>query len=352
MRNLSFRQWLILAVVLCLLPVASVYAEGNKTYKFELHGTDPVIAHHTWPAWDGTYTDPGAVVVHDGKFYMFRNGFKAWPASVQIGYAVSDDGLTWTEPSADPVLMSADVPFAGVAALASSAVVLEDGTWVLYFYTWTTKASTTSPGVIGRATAAHPEGPWKVDAAPVLVPGNKGTWDSRQVSAPRVVQTATGFVMYYAGTSGDLRTTSRIGLATSTDGITWVKYNDPATTDALYAESDPIMTPDTDHLPALKMVHQPAVVQTPDGWVMIYRYVDTTIVGNQMVLSVATSVDGIHWTYDSRDRLWTSLQMPTKKSFWYTALAYNTGTYYLYIEGENGSYTDIYVATFAGQIKP
>ena len=352
MRNLSLRYFAILLLMLCLLPAITAQAEGDSTLKFQLHSDEPVITHHTWPAWDGRYTDPGAVVVHDGKFYMFRNGFKAWPASVQIGLAVSDDGLTWTEPSKDPVLKTADVPFAGLAALASSAVVLDDGTWVLYFYTWQTKAPTTSPGVIGRATASQPEGPWQVDATPVLSPGSAGSWDSQQVLSPRVVPTADGFVMYYAGTSGDLTTTSRIGMATSPDGITWTKYNDPATTDAAFVESDPVMTPDVDHLPGLQTVSQPAVVQTPDGWVMIYRFNDPTLRRPPMALGIATSTDGIHWTYDSSQKLWSAQQMPKQLGFWYTALAYNAGTFYLYIEGETDTYTDIYVATFAGQIKP
>ena len=33
-------------------------------------------------------------------------GFNGWPASVQIGYATSDDGLKWTEVSPDPVMMT------------------------------------------------------------------------------------------------------------------------------------------------------------------------------------------------------------------------------------------------------
>ena len=120
---------------------------------------------------------------------MFRNGFQGWPAPVQIGYLTSDDGINWTEASEDPVMMSTDVPYAKVAALASDALVLDDGTWVLYFYTWDPSPARMSPGAIGRATASDPLGPWTPDPEPVLNPGSEGSWDELEVDAPRIVKT-------------------------------------------------------------------------------------------------------------------------------------------------------------------
>jgi hypothetical protein len=35
----------------------------------------------------------------------------------------------------------------------------------------------------------------------------------------------------------------KIGYATSTDGIMWTKYDNPATTNPPYAESDPVLVP-------------------------------------------------------------------------------------------------------------
>lgn len=28
---------------------------------------------------------------------FFRNGFRGWPATVQVGYVTSPDGYTWTK---------------------------------------------------------------------------------------------------------------------------------------------------------------------------------------------------------------------------------------------------------------
>ena len=131
-----------------LLLTLTAYAQDTAPTLFTLYSDQPVMPHGDKTTdWDYTYTDPGAVIYHDGKFHMFRNGFNGWPASVQIGYATSEDGLKWTEVSPDPVMMTKDVPYAKVAALASDVVVQDDGTWVMYFYTWNTMSEHRAPMV-------------------------------------------------------------------------------------------------------------------------------------------------------------------------------------------------------------
>lgn len=335
------RFFLLLFVIVCALPTSA--QDGDPL--FTLHSDDPVVSHGENDDWDNRYTDPGAVMYHDGLFHMFRNGFQAWPASVQVGYLTSPDGLTWTEVTEDPVLTTDEVPYAGLAALASSALVEEDGTWVLYFYTWEPGASTqTTAGRIGRATAATPEGPWTPDPDPVLSPGSAGEWDDLQIDAPRVLRTEDGYVMYYSATDSEGYWNHAIGMATSPDGVTWTKYDDPTTTDAPFAESDPILVAGDGE----RIVHQPLVTNTPEGgWMMIYRSV---IAPGNMALGLATSADGVHWERVPGDFFWTRSTIPRSMGFWYTALAHHDDTYYLYIEGGRGSNTDIYAATHEGAL--
>src|SRR5262249_26086522 len=153
-------------IVFLLLMASGVSAQDQPL--FTLASDKPAVPHGKYGAWDGQYTDPGAVFYANGKFNMFRNGFNGWPTSVQIGYATSDDGITWTEVGSDPVLMTKGVPYAKVAALASDGMVMDDGTWVLYFYTWNSYSQITATGAIGRATAPVPTGPWTPDPAPIL----------------------------------------------------------------------------------------------------------------------------------------------------------------------------------------
>jgi hypothetical protein len=325
--------------VLFVFLVTTLQAQHSEPL-FTLYSDEPVVAHSTnFRDWDGRYTDPGAVFHHDGQFHMFRNGFQGWPASVQIGYLTSPDGLNWTEETEEPILLTDEVAFAEVAALASSALVEADGTWVIYFYTW--NKGIPAKGEIGRATASQPTGPWSVHPKPVLTLGTEGSWDSAHLGSPTVLLTDKGYVMYYSGQDED---STAIGMATSEDGINWKKYDDPATTEAPFAESDPVLVSDCGGYD----FHQPRVEQAKDGYIMIFRQqpqFSNTAQRGQMGLGIATSEDGIAWQVMTPEPFWERNTIPSSNGFWFTATAYHDDTLYLYIEGGRGSNTDIYVAT-------
>jgi sucrose-6-phosphate hydrolase SacC (GH32 family) len=327
----------VILVVLCVLAGATALGARAQGEPFTLRSDSPVVSHGKSSSdWDSRYTDPGAVFYHDGKFHMFRNGFKDWPDTVQIGYLTSEDGITWTEATEDPVLRTANVSFAEIAALATSALVQDDGTWVLYFYTWNRGA--TSESVIGRATAKAPLGPWTVDEKPVLTGGSKGSWDHDGIASASVTRTDMGYMMFYGG--AEQATGNAIGMATSSDGIVWTKHNDPATTDALYAESDPVFEAPNETVE----FHQPRVEKTEAGYVMIFRQFPTANPGN-MGLGIATSKDGMAWQVVTETPFWKRNTIPGSSGFWWTATAYHDKTLYLYIEGGRGRVTDIFVAT-------
>jgi predicted GH43/DUF377 family glycosyl hydrolase len=292
-----------------------------------------------------SYTDPGAVVYHDGQFHIFRNAFRGWPAPVQIAYMTSPDAVTWTEMSDAPVLTTDDVPFAQQAALASSVIVEDDGTWALYFYTWNNSTFERGGGEVGRATASDPLGPWTVDPEPVLSPGSEGSWDEYMVNGPTVLCDGDdGYVMYYAGYG-------KIGMATSPDGIAWTKYDDPATSDVPFAESDPILvvTEDWEGM----FIQHPRVQQTPDGYVMIYRAHGGG--PTQMKLGLASSEDGTHWMKYTGNPIFTPADVPNQVAIWFTATAYQDGIYYLFAElapTRGSSSTEIFALAHEGSLPP
>lgn len=308
--------WLVLLLV--ALPVA---AQDAGEPVFTLFSEEPIIAHGS-ADWDNRYTDPGAVLYHDEQFHMFRNAFPSWPGEVSIAYHTSPDGLNWTPVGDEPVIVGADLAYGDLTALASSAVVEDDGTWVLYYYTWE-NYQTTAKSAIGRATAPAPTGPWTPDETPVLLPGAAGAWDSLKVTMPRVLKTDNGYVMFYTGNSEVF--TGGIGMATSLDGITWTKQDEPVL--ATVEEN--------------VIIHQPNVVATGDGYTMIYRRVKRGMA--ELGLYSATSPDGITW--ETGVEVWAKTSIPNSTGFWMTALVEADDRLYLYIEGGRGRFTDIYVAT-------
>jgi predicted GH43/DUF377 family glycosyl hydrolase len=314
-----------LFVMALLVVTASSLAQGPDG-EVQIDADNAAVWHGE--DWDNKFTDPGAVLYHDGQFHMFRNGFLAWPAEVQIAYTVSDDGITWEKVGEDPVLRTEDVEYSEVAALASSALVEADGTWVLYFYTWPRVNDSDSVGGIGRATAPAPEGPWTPDEALVLTPGDGGAWDSGQLMSPSVVKHEDMYYMYYAHRGPNQP--DEIGMATSEDGITWTKYDDPVLTPAEDEEAW-----DSEH------VLQPSVAITDDGWVMMYK----SFSGAQQnqAIGFAISEDGIEWERATEEPVFSNSDI-LQRRMWFTRMVHHDGVYYLYLELQRNyqSQTDIY----------
>jgi hypothetical protein len=315
---------------------------------FTVDADAPVLAHNTNDQWPKRYIDPGAMVYHDGQFHMFFNGIDGWPAHVGVGYATSPDGVNWTRVGSTPVFTPTAVPYIGYTIFASSVLVQDDGTWVLYYLIL--DQTNFNSGSIGRATAPAPTGPWTADPAPVLDKGGPGSWDSYQVTNPSVVRTTDGYVMYYAG--GDTADGPRlVGMATSPDGIHWTKYDDPGTTDAPHAESDPVYAPQPTPRWHIDRIFDPNVLQTPQGWTMIY-------LGDQgsytnVGVGVATSTDGLHWERVREQPGFTVQQIRGWAQSFLLDAVYVNDTYYVYqdISGPHQG-TDVYLSTHSGPFSP
>src|SRR5688500_19465804 len=100
---------------------------------------------------------------------MFANSFSAWPGRVSVAHLTSEDGRAWTVVGSAPVLSSDDVALANPGFDMSTGFVADDGTWVLIFQT----VSSSTPWVLGRATAPTPDGPWTGDEEPIHTQGDR-----------------------------------------------------------------------------------------------------------------------------------------------------------------------------------
>jgi hypothetical protein len=313
---------------------------------FDVYQDRPIVPHGPAGSWDAQFTDPGAAVYHDGLYHMFHNGFVGWPAPVGVAYSTSADGFQWTRVQEEPVFVGDDLAYVGLTALASSALVEDDGAWVLYFYTWDENRWPAATK-IGRATAPAPQGPWTADAEPVLLQGSAGEWDDYAVRAPSVVRTAEGYIMFY---SGYTRQQGRIGLATSADGIHWTKYDDPATAEAPYAASDPVFLPGETGAWDRGHVFQPRVAATAEGFVMLYSAAPS-VNGSGGRLGYAISPDGLKWAR-SEGPILEAGDVSGGRAIWFTEFLHQDDTYFLFFELGTGGETEVYLATHEGALLP
>lgn len=65
---------------------------------------NPVLAPGEEGAWDAVSIRFPHVLRHDGAYHMFYASFQSREQPTAIGYARSDDGLTWTKFLGNPVL--------------------------------------------------------------------------------------------------------------------------------------------------------------------------------------------------------------------------------------------------------
>ncbi len=306
-------------------------------------------------SWESAFIDPGAVIFHEGQFHMFYNGISGWPAHVMVGYATSPDGENWTRMTDEPIFTGEGIEYTGVSLFVTSVVVADDGTWMLYFYTIDT-GNFSGPGKIGRATADSPFGPFVADPAPVLLPGPEGSWDEHAVLHPSVVKTEDGYAMYYDGNRGDsaVERDRQIGLAFSEDGATWTKYDIPTTTATIVAESDPIFKPGRSGTWDNDRVMDANVMQTPDGWVMIYEssHFLTDRQRWDYGLGVALSDDGITWTRPEDNQFLSTFRDTGWMNIYLVTAVYHENHTYLYfdVQSTSTSPTAIYFSSFTGSL--
>ena len=306
----------------------------------------PVVARGSQGAWAKAFIDPGAVVAHDGRLHMFYTAIPKWPHPLAVGYTVSDDGRTWRQGAGAPVLSGADLGSAEQSVMSTSAVVGDDGQWMLFF----TIVDPTKNflGAIGRATAPSPEGPWTVDAEPVLTQGRKGAWDGRFVGNASVVKTDDGYRMYYVGV-GDfangafIEEHQNVGMATSPDGVTWTKHDDPLTLEYAYANSDPVFLFNDDS-EAWDSWHiaDTNVQKTARGWVMVYR---GTHFDKPAALGVATSADGIAWRRSDANPFLTHQDLG--KTIYFSSFVRFAGQDLVFVEAGSTSGSDVFLVNRA-----
>jgi hypothetical protein len=346
--RVSLAMLCVVALIVFAVPAASGQG-GAAPVKVELtpYEGNPVIPKGESGEWDSGFTTSAMAIYHDGLFHMFYVGGKL-PYTVAvpraIGYATSEDGLTWTKYEGNPLEGLGAIP-----KLAKNGYVWvvpfvdNDGTWVLYLVPWRSRWREFEGGVL-RATAPEPTGPWTVDPEPVLEGGGSDEWDVLGVAPVSVTYTDDEYVLYYLSAQF-------IGRATSPDGIHWTKYDDPATTEARFANSDPVFKPS--ETPGWEfMLASAAIHLGGHGWEMFYTGWSSQTHTEHIYggIGYAASEDGITWTRYSENPLFEGL-FEGNFEFYPDSFVVVDDTYYLYQSiFSPTSLTDAYIGVSTGTV--
>lgn len=203
----------------------------------------------------------------------------AWTgASVAGGVLIVTDGV-------------AELPLDDARSLEGTVTVrLREGTRValtLGDATWEATYDRDGGVFLGADGIPHPTGhyAWEPDADPVIEPGPE-FWDEGDALHSEVFHdeaTATWFLFWTGAHPRDYYGYRQIGLATSTDGVTWTRY-----------AGNPVLSIDYDRTSVDGIhVHMPTVVKDGSDWHMYYACYQNDV-GNR--ICHATSSDGYAWT--------------------------------------------------------
>ncbi len=197
-----------------------------------VHWGEPRIALAPNPdsGWEDDVNRP-AVLKRDAGYHMWYTGqWKPGAADGRssIGYATSEDGVTWRRRSDAPVL-SAVLPWEKAAVMCPHVMWNAEAR---VFRMWYSGGEQYEPDAIGYATS--PDGlHWtKWPHNPIFAADPAHEWEQHKVTACQVIRRGEWYVMFYIGFQDEH--TARIGLARSRDGIAdWQRH--PA---------NPIVSPD------------------------------------------------------------------------------------------------------------
>jgi predicted GH43/DUF377 family glycosyl hydrolase len=171
----------------------------SVTWKWRARA-DPVITRGVQGEWDAVDVLNPSVIRQGDEYYNFFSGYdgKGW----HTGLAVSLDGVTWRKQGK-------------ILSAAGNGSAIASGDGILYYY------QAGDPVEIGLARM-NTSKQWVRNPAPVLPVGPYGSWDERGVADPYVIRAGGGrYYMFYLGMDRAQR--QRLGVATSSDGVTWYK---------------------------------------------------------------------------------------------------------------------------------
>lgn len=232
---------------------------------------EPQLSRGVDGSWDDSDVLNPSVVRVGGEFYNFYSGFdgNTW----RTGLATSTDGVTWQKHPANPVLEPDSASWEGDYIAANGTVA--QGTYgFLHWY----QAGPRNGTQIGLARSADGI-TWEKLPEPVMERGPAGSWDESALGDPYVFGCGDIYYLYYLGQNSF--GVQRIGVARSSDGVTWQK-----------SHLNPLLEPGGIGEFDERGLGEPAVFRTPDAYWMIYVGRDAE---EHRALGWARSSDGVDW---------------------------------------------------------
>jgi predicted GH43/DUF377 family glycosyl hydrolase len=192
--------------------VASVwYAESQDGLNWNTIGSMPVLSNGSAGSWDAYAVTVTAVIKTGNTYRMYYNGHQDYGDDISTGIALSIDGIHWDKNAAPIIGITT-----GYYHFNFMDVVKKDSIYYGYC-SYRTSSSSNDGEIIGVATSTDG---FTWGRQPIL--HATLAWESGSIGFPTVIYDNGIFKMIYANGIGTC-----FGMATSTDGIHFMKFSSP-----------------------------------------------------------------------------------------------------------------------------
>ncbi len=194
------------------------YANSNDGITWT-KSANPVLVAGADGATDDTWLTVPSVVLNNGTYYMTYCGNDGAVARIHLATATNPAG-PWTKRG---VILSPDQAYEDNFLYNSS--LMYDGQWKMWYTAGKIASAGGEPEFIAYATASTPTGPWtKYGGNPIVRSMGDGGWLNIGVGGPNVIKKNNTYYMTILGWQNDYP--SRGGRLTSSDGINWAVSRD------------------------------------------------------------------------------------------------------------------------------
>lgn len=302
----------------------------GRAVTLTLDRAGPIVRSTDGPAGHPYSLPAAAARDRAGGYVLFIVWFGPDPGEQIVTLARSDDGRTWRI-GKEPIFTDLGMDLANPGPIPSSALQLDDGTWLLYG--WAAHMADSRQFTSWRASAPTPEGPWTLDAETALPVGPPTAWDSETASVGVVHRTADGYVLWYEGQQPGSAIRGDVGYATSADGLIWQKRSEPVIRRGVCGPG------------SSQAIFQPEIRDAPGGGLL-------AVFGafgpgrETMDLFGAMSADGIDWRCGSETPVLRPTDIPGSEGIHtVTSMELADGTVELLIESLGAARSEIWRAT-------
>jgi P pilus assembly chaperone PapD len=179
--------------------------------------TNPVLAPGPAGSWDEQHVSGVVRKKEGGGYFSLYRGADSTNLRA-VGYAESPDGVNWTKYSGNPVLERTGATTWDERGVGVGSLIDEGDHYTLFFRGYDSSGNF----AYGYATSTDLKH-WNRRTDPVLTAGPAGGWDQTLYQAT-FIKSGTQYHAWYI--ASDASGVTRLGHATSTNGVDWTK--DPA----------------------------------------------------------------------------------------------------------------------------